>query len=132
MKWSGKKIHWKNMHQNQITKKQKRKTAYLGNQLRPRCSVLEKRILSYRSYRGLHCSSRSSLESSSFFLLVRQHMCGLKTHLSPSCNTAMQNYQITDTMRCSAGVPSYFRRLIRSRARPCIMLISSLGMVTSS
>lgn len=40
--------------------------------------------------------------------------------------------QITDTMCCSAGVPSYLRRLIRSRARPCIMLISSLGMVTSS
>lgn len=30
------------------------------------------------------------------------------------------------------GAHSYLSRLIRSRARPCIMLISSLGMVTSS
>lgn len=32
----------------------------------------------------------------------------------------------------TSGALSYLRRLISSRARPCIMLISSLGIVTSS
>lgn len=48
---------------------QKRAEPYLGNQLSPRCSVLEKRILSCSSYSGLQFNSRSSLDSNSLFLL---------------------------------------------------------------
>lgn len=47
----------------------KRRAPYLGNQLRPRCSVLENKILSCNSYSGLQFNSRSSLDSNSLFLL---------------------------------------------------------------
>lgn len=57
-----------------IMQKKRRRKPYLGNQLRPRCSVLEKRILSCKSYSGLQFNSRSSLDSNSFFLLEENNM----------------------------------------------------------
>lgn len=84
-------------HRNLLPVKRFKMQTYLGNQFNPRCSVLEYNILSSISQSGLHGNSKSSLDSSSFFLIKEiqhfriKHLHGAHTRTSQTRNAALNH-----------------------------------------